>query len=224
MRNVLLGWASGVTDWEAHAVASGLTDVLSIARQTNVPEVLGESWVIDGCVQKLLGTPVPQGAQQPVEDLYYALVGSLAEDKSEGFDALSAKYIVVAIVDVDLTDSDADWIFGATKTNLVPVSMISVVRPRNMVERKALKALRRLGRHEFGHALGLVPDERTERVVDTDWSIGKHCTNVCAMRQTDVEHGTVTLEAATEEEEVAAVVLCDDCVADLLTLADVRGD
>lgn len=130
MRNVLLGWASGVTDGEAHAVASGLTDILSIARQTNVPQILGGSWVIDGCVQKLLGTPVPQGAQQPVEDLYYALVGSLAEDKSEGFDALSAKYIVVAIVDVDLTDSAADWIFGATKTNLVPISMISVVRPR----------------------------------------------------------------------------------------------
>lgn len=63
--------------------------------------------------------------------------------------------------------------------------------------------------HELGHVFGMVPDERKE---DVEYSLGKHCSNVCIMRQgITLPTDWINITA----DRLKGKALCDRCSDDL---------
>ncbi len=84
----------------------------------------------------------------------------------------------VALLSSDLYCERQDFIigYGAASENAV----LSVHRFRILPQRQQHECIKTLVMHELGHVFGLLPESRTRNVEE---SIGKHCTNICIMRQ-----------------------------------------
>lgn len=217
MRSVLLSWSSGVTDDEAADVEAGIRQVLRIIEKDEALDILGRGWDADRWTEPDSTAGIGHGPQVFAEDIYFRTLDSLIKRELESklsFAALAGLFVVVAVTDVDLKPSNGSWLYGATKLDPVPISMLSVARLRRIDRSLKRSALRRLARHEFAHAIGLVPDERREDVTVEDGNFGRHCRNRCTMRQTDVA-GAPTLEAAVADEESQEIQFCAQCIADL---------
>jgi predicted Zn-dependent protease len=71
------------------------------------------------------------------------------------------------------------------------------------------ECLKTVAMHELGHVFGLIPDNRK---VNVEYSLGKHCTNRCIMRQ--------GLQIPTDfirytEDRLAGIPFCTQCLYDL---------
>lgn len=59
-------------------------------------------------------------------------------------------------------------------------TVVSTHRFRGLDDKTRYECVKTETMHELGHVFGLIPQDRAE---DVDYSLGKHCTNVCTMRQ-----------------------------------------
>ena len=145
--------------------------------------------------RQVLGREALRGSQLNVLDVALTL-GDLNENPGEKWD--------IFVCNQDLMVPGSGWVFGAT-IPAVPVSVQSVARfmnPRIDEESREI-AVERLLAHEVGHMIGLV--ERDFDVVD---SFGKHCTNVCVMRQALTPLRWIKL---AQEEHESGVTFCSCC-------------
>ena len=118
----------------------------------------------------------------------------------------------VFILNRDLTSGEPDnnFVFGETNISF-PASVQSIRRLIVEVSDPVLRAsmVRRLLRHEVGHMFGL-----TNRNFHVEEKLGKHCTNICTMRQ-----GMSVPEWAQQavQEERLGIHFCGDCQTELST-------
>jgi predicted Zn-dependent protease len=114
----------------------------------------------------------------------------------------------VLLCNDDLMDQQYGWVFGVTEPQ-VHVSVLSVARFMNprLTNSQTVMAVTRLLAHEVGHLLGLV--ERSHETVDL---YGKHCANICVMRQAVTPLRWIKLAA---EEELLGSGFCPSCKHEL---------
>lgn len=116
----------------------------------------------------------------------------------------------------DVLVCSSDMWDGSNRTNFVigvarpnESTVLSVRRFRGLRKRMAAECVKTETIHELGHVFGLIPYERKSNV---EHSLGKHCANVCSMRQgltvpTDWEKYT--------KDRLANGALCPQCIDDL---------
>lgn len=214
MRKVLVCNTSGVDAQEALAVEAGVRQVLEYVPVEFQVDIMATACNADAWQQRCLQqsqTDLRFGPQVFEDCLFKKLIFSLTEYAARRGQTLADWGLLgVLTVDADLTSRDNGFLFGATrdKTEAAPaaISMLSVSRLRAITSAELrAKVLQRLARHEFGHALGLIPQGRQSNVED---KIGLHCTNVCTMRQ---GMSLPQVEALTREENQRGVVFCSEC-------------
>ena len=84
----------------------------------------------------------------------------------------------VIITKSDLTAKDLNFCIGLAVECVGTV--ISINRFLALEHSLQLECIKTETMHEVGHVFGLIPEERTDNV---EFSLGKHCTNRCTMRQ-----------------------------------------
>jgi predicted Zn-dependent protease len=216
-REVWLGFTSGVSDSERQAVEAGLQIALAVIAPVARPtteRIEGIEGRQRQCM-RITSQPEPLGHLIDLGSFWQEVSSGLmhfALQRGRTLSECSAAAILV--VDADLQTSQG-WLFGATEAidssvQSVQLSVLSVARSRQLrTESERSSFLARLARHEFGHAIGLVPLDRRTHVVH---KIGLHCTNVCSMRQ-----GMSLGEFASlaQEEDSLGVVYCAECLEGL---------
>lgn len=68
--------------------------------------------------------------------------------------------------------------------------------------------------HEMAHAFGLIPNSRVRHI---EHSLGKHCTNICVMRQ-GLRLPDDWINMTNDRLRHGALALCGECQEDLLNL------
>jgi len=114
----------------------------------------------------------------------------------------------VLLCNEDLMDQEYGWVFAVTQPQ-VHVSVVSVARFTNprLTNSQTILAVNRLLAHEVGHLLGLV-----ERPNETCDKYGKHCANICLMRQAVTPRKWIKLAT---EEELLGLGFCHSCKDEL---------
>lgn len=216
MLRVLLCWTTGVSSEEASAVQLGIRQVLQHVPGESSVDLVGRACDADLWQERCLKE---SGTNQIFEDCLFGQINSWDflqwrrnRLMTEGSPAGSLRIVNVVVVDADLRSRDTNFLFGATRDHIGTVLSVHCLRRirRLHVRRKVLE---RLARHEFGHALGLVPEGRQTNVEE---KIGLHCTNVCTMRQSMCLR---ELEELTLEEARAGAIFCSECADYLRTVA-----
>jgi len=88
-------------------------------------------------------------------------------------------------------------------------TLISTFRFRGLNDYSKYECIKTETMHELGHVFGLLPEYRTQDVED---SLGKHCTNLCIMRQgIKLPDDWVRMT----NDRLIYGALCNDCRADL---------
>jgi len=82
------------------------------------------------------------------------------------------------LLDSDIYNADNNFVIGLARSGIGTV--ISTHRFQNLEKKLKIECIKTETIHELGHVFGLLSSERTENV---EHSLGKHCTNVCVMRQ-----------------------------------------
>ncbi len=205
MTKVQICWTSGVTEAEMSAVRTAVNDVLNHVSPDFSVEVAAEaceadSWVASCRTQNERG-------YGPQIDATCVLTNQIP--------ATLAKYqisrLTVVLTEADITASGNKFLFGAEQP-VGPLKVGAILSVARLLESAmAEQVLRRLARHEFGHALGLIPESRSTNVAT---EVGLHCTNVCTMRQGMC---LAEFEDLTQEEERANVDFCGECLDYLKT-------
>ncbi len=220
MPKIQLCWTKGVSETEAAGVQSGVSEVLQHVSPVFNIEIMGPTCEADAWQGSCL-TEQDRGYGPQVDAdrlLKWRIMYSLAKFMLDtGQDATSVSCITVAAMDADITAGDNNFLLGASRAGFG--SVLSVARLRRGIRDTRIrdKVLRRLARHEFGHALGLVPEGRQSNVEE---KIGLHCTNLCTMRQ---GMSLPEFEALTMEEERAGISFCFECAEYLRSgLTDLR--
>lgn len=184
MKPVYIMHGAGVTDAEFESVRHGVAELLRIG---NVLDTSVHSFGL-WRNEKWLNGQTLQNWQSV--DWYLAW----ARKKSSRADQLNADYLLtllfnepwqksaphsdVLAVAEDLYCENTNFVIGAALPDVATV--ISVARFRSLDVRLKHECIKTETMHEVGHVFGLVPTERTTAVEE---SLGKHCTNICVMRQ-----------------------------------------
>lgn len=201
-------WTSDVPQPEAQAALNGVTDAVKAAGQRRDIVVLG-------------ARPWSQGAYSSPD--WYAReaerrqreVRNLGHGRQINVNNLTRLFYEepwqqnphweVAIVNTDLYADGTNFVFGITQPDFA-ASIQSVRRLIDSIPTGELRTamVRRLLRHEVGHMFGLPGYNRS----NTEEKLGRHCTNVCTMRQ-----GISIPEWAqlTQQEVRNNVHFCGDC-------------
>lgn len=215
---IYVTWTSDIPRAESQAALQGVRDALAASGQDRQVVVLGDrAWATgdyssgDWYVRRVLNTQRVNrdkgyGVQVSGGKLLYTLEGEpwQQEPHWEAF-----------ILNRDLgevEDRTNNFVFGLT----LPLfgSVQSVTRLIREIPDQGLRArvIRRVLRHEIAHVFGL-----PIRGKNTTEMLGRHCTNVCTMRQ-----GMSTAEWIQEvrEEEKVGRYFCSDCVGDFRSIKD----
>lgn len=114
----------------------------------------------------------------------------------------------VLIVKEDLYDHEAYFMVGGAAHELAAV--ISTYRFTSLEPLLQSEVLKTATMHEVGHIFGLLPESRTNNV---EYLLGKHCLNVCIMRQGPrVPYDWIRM---TQERRAATNPFCPQCSRDL---------
>lgn len=114
----------------------------------------------------------------------------------------------VAVINQDMYDDETNFVIGLALKGFGTV--ISLNRLQVISEELRLECIQTAVMHEVGHVFGLVPEHRTESVEE---SLGKHCTNVCTMRQgLRVPHDWIRI---TRDRLASGQPFCPHCLHDL---------
>jgi predicted Zn-dependent protease len=84
----------------------------------------------------------------------------------------------VLVVREDMYEGNNNFLIGLAFPSIGTV--MSTYRFKDLMADDKYDCIRTESTHEVGHVFGLVPEDRTTNIED---SLGKHCTNVCTMRQ-----------------------------------------
>lgn len=215
-------WTSNVPDLETRASVEGVYDTVRASGQNREVIVFGSQafgtggfsspdWYIKEALRRqYLRRTAGFGPQVDVNEV----MGLFYEEPYQ-----ADPHWEVFIVNNDLNDRGINgqylnFIFGSTNPDF-PASVQSVTRLLSSVPDNQLRydMTRRLLRHEVGHMFKLPSGLRTVNVTE---NLGKHCTNICTMRQ-----GISIEEWAqlTQQETTRDVHFCNDCTNDLTRFA-----
>ena len=204
MREVVALFTAGIDSEEALAVQAGVRQVLQYVSGEFVVDVVGDPCRAEVWQQRCLEKS--QTGQVSVECLLEELLFFLIQHADKrGRVLVDSDLLAVLAVDADLRSSATNFLFGSARPGYASVLSVSRFRTVTPMELRK-KVLTRLARHEFGHALGLIPEGRRTNVKR---KLGLHCTNLCTMRQ---GMSLEEFEQLTTEEEKAGVVFCPECV------------
>ncbi len=215
-------WTSNVPDFEARASVQGIYDTVRASGQNRKVKVFGSQrfgtgrfsspdWYIEEAMRRQsLKRSIGFGPQVDVSE-----VMKLFYEEPYQIDP----HWEVFIVNNDLNDRDINgqyinFVFGSTNSQF-PASVQSVTRLLSSIPDNQLRyaMTRRLLRHEVGHMFQLPSERRTVNVIE---NLGKHCTNVCTIRQ------GVSIEQwaqLTQQETARGIHFCNDCMNDLTKFA-----
>ena len=84
----------------------------------------------------------------------------------------------ILMVHSDMYLGETNFVIGVAKQGIG--TTISTHRFKELDGRDRYECIKTETMHELGHVFGLIPKDRTENV---EYSLGKHCTNRCIMRQ-----------------------------------------
>ena len=84
----------------------------------------------------------------------------------------------IFVVHDDMYSGDTNFVIGLAQSGIG--TTISTHRFKQLDDRAKYECIKTETMHELGHVFGLIPAERTQNV---EYSLGKHCTNNCTMRQ-----------------------------------------
>lgn len=122
-------------------------------------------------------------------------------DEDETFSVEIASKQLIAIY------GNTNYVVGIAADNIGMV--LSVNRYENLTRRQRYECIKTVTMHELGHVFKLPPDSRTENVEE---SLGKHCANVCIMRQGLI---VPTDDIRMSEDRLKYGALCPTCKTDL---------
>ena len=213
IRPVYLMCEPGVTFSEKEAVIEGIESLLGEARVKNKVEVKdfgvwrmgsGEYESVDWYINRARQAGRAgrgYGYQLNAANLIASLEREPWKKSNDHYDVL--------VCSSDLWD-------GTERTNFViglarpgDSTAFSVKRFRELRERMAAECIKTETIHELGHVFGLIPFSRK---VNIEYSLRKHCTNVCSMRQ----GLRVPLDwVKYTQERLAKGALCPECRKDL---------
>lgn len=219
---IYVTWTSNVPPTEAQAATQGVRDALTASGQRRDLVILGSQsydanpakpfsspdWYTQEAIKtQPLKRNAGHGQQVDVSEVMKLFHQEPYQEKP---------HWEIFIINHDLNSKDENlkymnFVFGATQPTF-PASVQSItriiaeVRPGNLRN----EMIRRLLRHEVGHMFWL-----PSRNHNIEQSLGKHCTNVCTMKQ-----GLSIPEWAnlTQEENRRGIKFCDDCMTDLARL------
>lgn len=208
-------WSSDVFPDEGRAALDGVKDALAASGQEreivsfgSTPFDIGEFSSADWYVMEAIRRQQRKlnhgyGDQVDVEE-----VGNLFRNEPWQSKPHFEVMVVGSDLNAKVNGEYINFVFGSTDP-FFPSSVQSVRRLREEVEDPNLRKemIRRLLRHEVGHMFGLVG-----RNFRYEEKLGKHCTNVCSMRQ-----GMSVREWASlvREENARRIHFCGDCQNEL---------
>ncbi len=209
-------WSSNVPLPEAQAALHGVVDAVNASGQRREIVALGSRPWSEGAFSNAdWYVEEARRRQQEVRNLGHGqqlnvdhLIHQFYEEPWQ-----ANPHWEVAIVNTDLYADGTNFVFGVTQPDFA-ASVQSVRRLIDSVRAGELRTamVRRLLRHEVGHMFGL-----PGRNYHVEQKLGRHCTNVCTMRQ-----GMSLPEWAqlTQQEERYQVHFCNDCMSDLRRVKD----
>jgi len=107
----------------------------------------------------------------------------------------------------DIQIFDTNFVIGLASPGIG--TTISTYRFKQLDDKLRYECIKTETMHELGHVFGLIPDERTTDVED---SLGKHCANICIMRQ-GLTLPTDWINITKDRLDQGA--LCQPCKSDL---------
>lgn len=180
----------GVTTKQINAVLDGIRQMLDMCGMTSQIEIHnfgvwrhGE-WRKEGKLipWKSVDWYIQRGREESVRrdqldgnTIIYQLYGEPWQDPSKG----GQPHYDVVVLKSDMYADDTNFVIGvALPEHGTVISIHRFLGLRDQVTQ--IECIKTETMHEIGHVFGLVPEERTENVEE---SLGKHCTNICVMRQ-----------------------------------------
>ncbi len=208
-----VSWTSDVPIFEAGAALEGVHDVVIASKQAREVYTFGSQQFGQGeysspdwYVEKALSNQHLRRDAGYGSQVVPRFIISLFHQ--EPWQSQPHWEVFILNRDLNAGEPGNNFVFGETDTSF-PASVQSIRRLMVEVSDPSLRALmvRRLLRHEVGHMFGL-----TSRNFSVEEKLGKHCTNVCTMRQgLSVQEWT----AQAKEEERIGVHFCGDCQHEL---------
>ena len=113
----------------------------------------------------------------------------------------------IFIVHSDMYSQNTNFVIGLAQEGIG--TTISTHRFQGLEDRTRFECIKTETIHELGHVFGLVPNERTTYI---EYSLGKHCTNRCIMRQ-GLRLPTDWINFTNDRQRYGA--LCPTCSKDL---------
>lgn len=214
IRPVYVMCEAGVDDFQLEAITAGISEVLHLAGVS--PRVLVTSfgvWRQQNWQDK--GGLLPYSSI----DWYIANAkkyseksGQLSGDaimrdlQTEPWQKMQPHYDVV-VLSSDMYSEGTNFVIGLAISGLGTV--VSVARFRSLDRDLQSECLKTEVIHELGHVFGLPREDRLENVAE---SLGKHCTNLCTMRQgLEVPKDWIRMTS----DRLALGAFCSQCRQDL---------
>ncbi|MBI2989881.1 MAG: hypothetical protein HYY51_01685 [Candidatus Magasanikbacteria bacterium] len=189
IKPVSVACQEGVEDWEREAVLHAIRLVLETGRVLHSTEIVdcglwrSDAWLssqgelsawesVDWYISHARAES-SRPTQLNGHTLMRLLLAEPCRREKDGdhYDAL--------VVADDMYDGgETNFVLGLGAPGLGTV--LSVNRLRSLEPELASLCISTLALHEFGHACGLIADDRRENF---ETSLGRHCTNRCVMRQ-----------------------------------------
>jgi|TARA_Y100000310_G_scaffold12782_1_gene13172 predicted Zn-dependent protease len=179
----------GLSDLEKRAVLDGASELIGTAEVSGVDLVdfgtfrnngyrssdgsLKEFQSVDWYVQRGRETS-RNGRQLNADTMQFALCLEPWRDPQKG----GKDHYDLFVVHDDMYSGDTNFVIGLAQPGIG--TTVSTHRFKQLNDRAKYECIKTETMHELGHVFGLIPPERTQ---DVEYSLGKHCTNTCTMRQ-----------------------------------------
>jgi predicted Zn-dependent protease len=180
---------AGVADLEKQAVLEGASELISLAEVSGVDladfgvfrndgyrssnSSLREFQSVDWYVQR--GREASRnGTQLNADMMQYDLRSEPWRNPQKG----GKDHYDILIVHDDMYSGDTHFVIGVAERGIG--TTISTHRFKELNDRARYECIKTEIMHELGHVFGLIPDART---LNVEYSLGKHCSNTCTMRQ-----------------------------------------
>jgi predicted Zn-dependent protease len=205
---------NGLSRLEKHAILDGIHNLLQIANAREIEVVDFDVWrnreflkkdrtlkeycSVDWYLQK--GMETSRNNHQINAGTIYHLLSFEPWKKNEDH------YDLLALVS-DMYDRDTNFVIGLGGEGIGTI--ISTYQFKGLDENSKYECIKTETMHELGHVFGLLPDYRTRNVEN---SLGKHCADICIMRQ-GLRLPDDWVKMTNDRLRYGA--LCDNCKTDL---------
>jgi predicted Zn-dependent protease len=178
-----------LSDWEKKAVLDGVAELIRLTGVSGIDLVDFGAWRNkdhknpDGSLKRFQsadwyvqrGRETSRNGRQLNADTMQLALGSepLRNPQKGGKD-----HYDIFIVTDDMYSGDTNFVIGIAQPGIG--TTISTHRFKELEDRGRFECIKTETMHELGHVFGLLP---AERIKDVEYSLGKHCTNICIMRQ-----------------------------------------